>query len=178
MDHQQEHTQEKALAQEPGRQEQGGLAQEQGPLAPAREPEQPMAQGPGRQASHEQQGRQAAQYLDQSQDHIHQELIPRAASFFKVVGDETRMKILCSIAREELCVNDIADKVSMTKSAVSHQLKLLKDEALVKARRDGKNIFYSLDDHHVLDIIEIAFTHIDHKCHEPGCNCAACRGEE
>lgn len=153
MDHKQEHTQEKAQPQE---KEQGGLAQ-----------------APGRQAA-----QSLDRHLDRSQDHIHQKLIPRAASFFKVVGDETRMKILCSIAREELCVNDIADKVSMTKSAVSHQLKLLKDEALVKARRDGKNIFYSLDDHHVLDIIEIAFTHIDHKCHEPGCNCAACRGEE
>ena len=112
------------------------------------------------------------------EDHIHQELIPRAASFFKVVGDETRMKILCAIAREELCVNDIAEKVSMTKSAVSHQLKLLKDEDLVKSRRDGKNIFYSLDDQHVLDIIEIAFTHIEHKSHGEGCTCSCCRGEE
>ena len=112
------------------------------------------------------------------EDHIHQELIPRAAGFFKVVGDETRMKILCTIAREELCVNDIAEKVAMTKSAVSHQLKLLKDEDLVKSRRDGKNIFYSLDDQHVLDIIEIAFTHIEHKRHGEDCTCSCCLGEE
>ena len=117
-------------------------------------------------------------YAHTRENHIHQELIPRAASFFKVVGDETRMKILCTIAREELCVNDIAEKVAMTKSAVSHQLKLLKDEDLVKSRRDGKNIFYSLDDQHVLDIIEIAFTHIEHKSHDEGCTCSCCRGEE
>ena len=93
------------------------------------------------------------------------ELIPRAASFFKVVGDETRMKILCELAVRELCVNDIAEAVEMTKSAVSHQLRMLKDEGLVKARRDGKNIFYSLDDQHVVDLLDIAFTHIGHKIH-------------
>ncbi|MCI8608869.1 MAG: helix-turn-helix transcriptional regulator [Firmicutes bacterium] len=92
-------------------------------------------------------------------------LIPRAANFFKVVGDETRMKILCTVAQEELCVNDIAQAVEMTKSAVSHQLKLLKDEGLVKSRRDGKNMYYSLDDQHVVDILDIAFTHIAHKNH-------------
>ncbi len=91
------------------------------------------------------------------------ELIAHAAGFFRVVGDETRMKILCAIAENELCVNDIAAAVEMTKSAVSHQLKLLKDRGLIKSRRDGKNIFYSLDDQHVVDILEIAFTHIHHK---------------
>ena len=102
------------------------------------------------------------------------ELIPKAASFFKVVGDETRMKILCTIATREVCVNDIAEKVEMTKSAVSHQLKLLKDEGLVKARLEGKNIFYSLDDQHVADIIAIAFTHIEHKSHGESCCCDDC----
>lgn len=102
---------------------------------------------------------------------MHSNLIPKAAAFFKVVGDETRMKILCAVEAEELCVNDIADTVEMTKSAVSHQLKLLKDMGLVKARRDGKNIFYSLDDQHVVDIINIAFTHIEHKSHGEDCTC-------
>ena len=101
------------------------------------------------------------------------ELIPRAASFFKVVGDETRMKILCELAVHELCVNDIAEAVEMTKSAVSHQLRMLKDEGLVKARRDGKNIFYSLDDQHVVDLLDIAFTHIEHKADETG-DCCQC----
>lgn len=99
------------------------------------------------------------------------ELIPRAATFFKVVGDETRMKILCSIAADELCVNDIAQSVEMTKSAVSHQLKLLREEGLVKCRRDGKNIFYSLDDQHVVDLLEIAFVHLEHKNHGQDCSC-------
>jgi len=106
--------------------------------------------------------------------HISPELMARAASFFKVVGDETRMKILCSLSTDELCVNDIAAAVDMTKSAVSHQLRLLKNEGLVKSRRDGKNMFYSLDDQHVVDIIDIAFTHIEHKSHGDGCCCEAC----
>ena len=104
---------------------------------------------------------------------ISTQLIPRAASFFKVVGDETRMKILCAIAEKELCVNDIAEAVEMTKSAVSHQLRLLKEEGLVKARRDGKNMFYSLDDQHVVDLLDIAFTHIEHKTDETG-DCCKC----
>ena len=119
--------------------------------------------------------------MHEKNDHthrIHTELIPKAASFFKVVGDETRMKILCTIAYGELCVNDIAEAVGMTKSAVSHQLKLLKEEGLVKARRDGKNMFYSLDDQHVVDIIDLAFIHIEHKGHSEGCTCASCRHED
>ena len=102
------------------------------------------------------------------------ELIPKAASFFKVVGDETRMKILCTLATRELCVNDIAEAVEMTKSAVSHQLRMLKEEGLVKSRREGKNIFYSLDDQHVVDILDIAFLHIAHKNHGEGCSCGCC----
>ena len=106
-------------------------------------------------------------------NHISPELMARAASFFKVVGDETRMKILCSLSRDELCVNDIAAAVDMTKSAVSHQLRLLKDEGLIKSRRDGKNMFYSLDDQHVVDLLDIAFTHIKHKTDETG-DCCQC----
>ena len=103
------------------------------------------------------------------------ELIPKAASFFKVVGDETRMKILCTLAVRELCVNDIAESVEMTKSAVSHQLRMLKQEGLVKARRDGRNMFYSLDDQHIVDILDIAFLHIAHKTHGDDCSCGCCR---
>lgn len=107
-------------------------------------------------------------------NHISKELIGSAAAFFKVLGDETRMKILCTIADNEVCVNDIAEAVDMTKSAVSHQLKLLKDDDLVKSRREGKNIFYSLDDQHVMDILDIAFVHITHKNHAAGCTCSCC----
>ena len=105
---------------------------------------------------------------------IDRELIPRAAAFFKVVGDESRMKIICAISDGEMFVNDIAESIGMTKSAVSHQLKLLKDEGLVKSRREGKNIFFSLDDQHVKDIINIAFTHIEHKSHGSQCCCENC----
>ena len=103
--------------------------------------------------------------------HISKELIIKAAAFFILFCDETRLKILCAISTDELCVNDIASALDMTKSAVSHQLRLLKDEGLVKSRRDGKNIFYSLDDQHVIDIIDIAFTHIEHKSHGQECSC-------
>ena len=107
-------------------------------------------------------------------NHISKDLIGSAAAFFKVLGDETRMKILCTIADDEVCVNDIAEAVNMTKSAVSHQLKLLKDDDLVKSRREGKNIFYSLDDQHVIDMLDIAFVHITHKNHGAGCTCSCC----
>lgn len=107
-------------------------------------------------------------------NHISPEFITKAASFFKVVGNDTRMKILCTIANDQICVDDIACKVNMTKSAVSHQLKILKDEGLVKSRRDGKNIYYSLDDQHVTDILEIAFIHIKHKSHGESCDCRDC----
>ena len=92
--------------------------------------------------------------------HQSKELITRAAAFFKVVGDETRMKILCAISTDELCVNDIASALDMTKSAVSHQLRLLKDEGLVKSRRDGKTIFYSIADEHVKTIFYHAMDHV------------------
>lgn len=101
-----------------------------------------------------------------SKDMISGEKIVRAASFFKVVGDETRMKILVALSQNELCVNDVAYLLDMTKSAVSHQLKLLNTEGLIKKRRCGKNIYYSLDDQHVVDLLAVAFKHIEHKMHE------------
>ena len=109
---------------------------------------------------------------------LSKEMIRRAAGFFKVVGDETRMKILCTISHDEQCVNDIAAAVEMTKSAVSHQLKLLREEGLVKTRREGKNIFYSLDDQHVVDILDIAFVHIAHKYHCESSAGGCCESED
>ena len=103
-----------------------------------------------------------------------EELIPKAASFFRVVGDDTRLHILNKLSEGECCVNDIASSVLMEKSAVSHQLAKLKSEGLVKSRRLGKNVFYSLDDQHVTDILKIAFTHIEHKQHIDGCTCEIC----
>ena len=94
------------------------------------------------------------------------ELLISISDFFKVLGDETRMKIIYALSHEELCVRDLAAALEMTQSAVSHQLKLLRMANQVKSRREGKSIFYSLDDQHVLDILQEALTHIQHKMHE------------
>ncbi len=80
------------------------------------------------------------------------ETLYRLAELFKVFGDPTRIRILHSLAMGELCVQDIADKLSMTQSAISHQLRILKQMALVKFRREGKTIYYSLADDHVKTI--------------------------
>lgn len=83
------------------------------------------------------------------------------SDFFKIFADSTRMSILFAIDKGPLCVCDIAHLLGMTKSAVSHQLKILRQSALVTYRRAGKNIFYSLADDHVRDIIEKALEHIE-----------------
>lgn len=85
------------------------------------------------------------------------------SDFFKILGDPTRMKILWALDGAELCVCDLAVELNMTKSAISHQLNSLRASKLVKFRRDGKNVFYSLDDEHVNQIIEVALDHIGHK---------------
>ena len=82
------------------------------------------------------------------------------ADFFKIFGDSTRMSILFAIDGEPMCVCDIAELLGMTKSAVSHQLKILRQSDLIKYRKSGKNVFYTLADDHVRDIIEKAFEHI------------------
>ena len=84
------------------------------------------------------------------------------ADFFKILGDSTRMNILFALEGGALCVCDIAAAVGMTKSAVSHQLKSLRQSNLVSYKKIGKNIFYSLADDHVKSIIEIALEHINH----------------
>ncbi len=91
------------------------------------------------------------------------EQIKHTASFFKVLGDETRLRILYALLEKEQCVGELCESLSMTKSAISHQLRLLKMDALVKSRRCGKNIFYSLDDQHIFDILQLTQTHISHK---------------
>ena len=92
--------------------------------------------------------------------------LSRAVSFFKAIGDETRMKILYALSQYEMCVNDIAAVLDMSKSAVSHQLKLLKMEGQVKNRRDGKNIYYALDDQHVVHVLAETLEHVKHKMND------------
>lgn len=82
------------------------------------------------------------------------------AEVFKVFGDSTRIKILYVLFEAEMCVCDIAQLLNMTQSAISHQLRILKQNRLVKNRRDGKSVFYSLADGHVKTIISQGMEHI------------------
>ena len=106
--------------------------------------------------------------------HIHQDIIETVrenmpeedilvdlAELFKVLGDQTRIKIIFILFKEEMCVCDIAELVGMTQSAISHQLRVLKQAKLVKGRKDGKAVYYSLDDEHVREIYQIGKQHIE-----------------
>ena len=82
------------------------------------------------------------------------------ADLFKVFGDSTRVKILCALFESEMCVCDIAALLEMTKSAISHQLRILKESNLIKNRRDGKVVYYSLNDDHVKNIFDQGLAHV------------------
>ncbi|MDF2988208.1 MAG: putative transcriptional regulator [Eubacterium sp.] len=105
---------------------------------------------------------------------VHQDIVSRVishmpeetqlydlAELFKVFGDSTRIKILYVLFQAEMCVCDIAQLLNMGQSAISHQLRVLKQAKLVKSRRDGKTMFYSLADTHVRTIIDQGFEHIE-----------------
>lgn len=107
-------------------------------------------------------------------DHVHSDTVEKRradmpetarlyelADFFKVFGDSTRISILFAIDADPMCVCDIAALLGMTKSAVSHQLKILRQSHLVTYRRSGKNVYYTLADDHVRDIIEKALDHVE-----------------
>ena len=83
------------------------------------------------------------------------------AELFKVFGDTTRMKIISALLNNELCVGELASITNTTSSAISHQLRVLKQAKLVKYRREGKTIYYSLDDEHVSKIYEIGEKHLE-----------------
>ncbi|MGO5111444.1 ArsR/SmtB family transcription factor [Oscillospiraceae bacterium LCP25S3_E10] len=93
-------------------------------------------------------------------------VVSKLSSFFKVIGDETRVRIIYALSQGEMCVGDISEILGISQSAVSHQLKQLRMEGQVKTRREGKNIYYSLDDEHVVDILNQALKHIKHKLKE------------
>ena len=107
-------------------------------------------------------------------DHIHPDLqaldrmMPSVddlydlSELFRVFGDSTRIRILYALFESELCVCDLAELLGMTQSAVSHQLRTLKDAKLVRFRREGKSILYSLDDHHVRQILSVGLEHLLH----------------
>ena len=90
----------------------------------------------------------------------HEGLLHELADFYKVFGDATRVKILCVLLESEMCVCDLAELLGMTQSAISHQLRVLKQMKLVKNRREGKTVYYSLADGHIQTIISQGMEHI------------------
>ena len=89
------------------------------------------------------------------------EVLYELADLFRVFGDSTRIKILYALFESELCVGDLAQLLDVSQSAVSHQLRVLKDSKLVRFRREGKTVFYALDDDHVRSILSMGIDHIE-----------------
>ena len=92
-----------------------------------------------------------------------EELLYDLGDFFKILGDSTRIKILSALFQSEMCVCDIAALLGMTQLAISHQLRVLKQGRLVKHRKEGKVVYYSLDDDHIKHIVDQGLTHISEK---------------
>lgn len=108
-----------------------------------------------------------------SETFIHQDAVERVraqlpeedpvyevAELFKVLGDSTRTRIICALSISELCVCDLSTLLNMSQSAISHQLRILKQGRIVKNRRAGKVVYYSLDDEHIKSLFSIAFDHV------------------
>lgn len=91
-----------------------------------------------------------------------EEMLYAAAELFKVFGDTTRLKILYELFAGEMCVSELSKAVNMSSSAVSHQLKILRQASLVKFRRDGKTVYYSLSDDHVTTMLGQGMEHVGH----------------
>ena len=87
----------------------------------------------------------------------------KLAEFFKILGDTTRTKILFSLDQNEMCVCDIANVLGMSKSSISHQLGTLRRTGIVKCKRIGKEVYYTLDDEHIKQLFEVGLEHIEHK---------------
>jgi ArsR family transcriptional regulator, lead/cadmium/zinc/bismuth-responsive transcriptional repressor len=87
----------------------------------------------------------------------------RLASIYKALGDPTRIRMIMALLDGEICVCDLAAFLGLTESAVSHQLRLLREQALVKKRRDGQVLYYSLDDEHVSDLLQVGLDHVREK---------------
>ena len=94
---------------------------------------------------------------------LEEEVLLDIADFYKALSDSTRVKIINALDKSELCVCDISALLNMTKSAVSHQLQNLKEMHLIKSRREGKEVLYSLADEHVREVFEICIEHIMEK---------------
>ncbi len=94
---------------------------------------------------------------------INEVFLSDLAVFFKLFGDPTRLKIIFSLMDKELCVNDISKELNMSQSSISHQLRILRENKIVKNRKTGKQVFYSLDDEHVYSIITQGVDHLQHR---------------
>lgn len=92
-----------------------------------------------------------------------EDLLMKLTEFFKILGDTTRVKILNVLDKNEMCVCDIANVLNMSKSSISHQLSTLRRSGIVKCKKNGKEVFYCLDDEHVKQVFEIGIEHINHK---------------
>ncbi len=92
-----------------------------------------------------------------------EDVFNKIAEFFKILGDTTRSKILFALDLNEMCVCDIANVLNMSKSSISHQLGTLRRMNIVKCRREGKEVYYTLDDNHIKEVFEVALEHIEHK---------------
>ncbi len=92
-----------------------------------------------------------------------QDVFNKLAEFFKIIGDTTRTKILFALDENEMCVCDMANVLEMSKSAVSHQLGTLRRMGIVKCRREGKEVYYMLDDEHIKQVFEVGMEHIGHR---------------
>ena len=91
------------------------------------------------------------------------DLFNKLAEFFKILGDTTRAKILFALDQNEMCVCDIANVLGMSKSTISHQLGTLRRMNIVKCRKQGKEVYYTIDDDHVQKLFELGIEHIEHK---------------
>lgn len=92
-----------------------------------------------------------------------EDVFNKLAEFFKILGDTTRTKILFALDQNEMCVCDIANVLNMSKSSISHQLGTLRRMSIVKCRKEGKEVYYTLDDNHIKQVFEVALEHIEHK---------------
>ena len=100
-------------------------------------------------------------FIDSEELYLDEDALIEMAELFKMFGDSTRIKILCGLFEGEKCVQEITDTTGASQSAVSHQLRLLKQARLVRCRRSGKQIFYSLADDHVKTILGMAKEHLE-----------------
>jgi DNA-binding transcriptional ArsR family regulator len=95
-------------------------------------------------------------------NNVTEENILKVSKFFKGISDPTRLRILLALSEKEMNVSSITELLEMEQSAVSHQLKALRENRLVKSRKEGKSVVYSLDDQHVVDILTETFVHMSH----------------